>query len=304
MKLCLSVLFIACGLAAVTATAEEPDNEITRGLTTVIPTSSPITWRTPTATTVIPTSSPITWRPPTATTAIPTSSPITPPPTPNPTDSPSEIPSSSHFPSQIPTPTPPTATTAIPTSSPITAIPTSSPIIPPPTQTPTDSPSGVCELSIDGYLAQGQGQCLDGSDNLYRFIRFNSITSFGDCATKCDCIASKLSGFQGFDRNSQTNECNCLLGKGIDRLGVIEAAKTACSAFSYEKIDVGQGFIMGVNDSNNFCCFKDIKRKTGQSCASGSDCRSTCCGDANDGNGKVCYKLGPSNNYFCPYPPF
>jgi len=270
MKLCLSVLFIACGLAAVTATAEEPDNEITRGLTTVIPTSSPITWR-----------------PPTATTAIPTSSPITPPPTPTPTDSTSEIPSSSHFPSQIPTPTPPTATTAIPTSS---------PIIPPPT--------GVCELSIDGYFAQGQGQCLDGSDNLYRFIRFNSITSFGDCATKCDCIASKLSGFQGFDRNSQTNECNCLLGKGIDGLGVIEAAKTACSAFSYEKIDVGKGFIMGVNDSNNFCCFKDIKRKTGQSCASGSDCRSTCCGDANDGNGKVCYKLGPSNNYFCPYPPF
>ncbi len=256
MKLCFSILVTAVGLAAAAA---EPDNvETSRKLR-----DDPLNnlrggWPTPSSVryhgTPIPTDfhwpgtqipTPDSW----PGTQIPTHpSPGT--PTGSPTQSPTDHP-------VTPAPTgSPINPTHSPTDHPVTPAPTGSLINP--TSTPSFfpsvslSPTETCGPAIENYSKMGKGRCLDGDGVLFNLVLFNNIASAHLCGTKCNC-ASQFLTVQGFDYNSDDEECMCL----VDESSNLSSAVTTCSPAGQNTSRVGFGKVINTNTNNSFCCFRN-----------------------------------------------
>ena len=149
--------------------------------------------------------------------------------------------------------------TPIPTGPPLnpTLTPTGSPLHP--TNTPSFSPSQSlppteeCGPSIENYSYMGKGNCLDGDAELHNLVQFNNITSATDCAEKCNCASQSLT-VQGFDYNSDTDQCRCRVDENSNLFNV--AAGEGCGPNSQNTQNSGFGKVISTDGDDDFCCFR------------------------------------------------
>eukprot|EP00984_Skeletonema_dohrnii_P012024 scaffold4832_cov115-Skeletonema_dohrnii-CCMP3373.AAC.1 len=222
MKLYLSILLTACGLAAAGATAEQDNDETSRTLKED-PLNNLRGW-----------------------------------PKPSPAWQGTQIPTADRWPRPS-RPSWPSRGTPIPTTE--THRPTTETYAPttdtdPPTTfdpTISLSPTVECGPSIDDYTKMGKGVCVDGIDETYNFILFDDIASAKACSEKCDdCAAEEAFTLQGFEYNSGSEECKCRVDEDGIPLGV-------CESDGRFNQNVGFGKVVSTKFPNTspWCCFRN-----------------------------------------------